>query len=89
MPFHSETLPLLTLSDYSSAYLIDMQAFGNSPTLNNILTQIMSHPNSLVIGYDFDNLQKMLTTHLPEMHFYRNIARYIDAQEYYRHVKND
>jgi hypothetical protein len=53
-PFVMNAPPaILQLSNEHSAYLIDMLALKNNPTLDLILTEVFTSPKTLSIGFSF------------------------------------
>ena len=77
LPFDKERLCLLTLSDESTTYLVDMLALANDPALDQILTTIVSQESSTILGFSFKDLQQTFETHLPGMSFYKHFANFL------------
>lgn len=77
---------LLQLSSDTTAFLVDLIALSNNKTLNQVLTDLFTHPGTIMIGFGFKSDLDMLAKCLPQMSFYRTIASFIDLQWYYSRV---
>ena len=53
--FDSERPGVLQLSDDKVAYLIDMVQLCKSQVLDEVLTQIFQHPDSICLGQSFQS----------------------------------
>ena len=84
--FDSMRPALLQLSDENTAYLVDLVALAASPLLDNILTEIFTHPETLCIGFSFKSDLDVFARHFPSMKFYKLFTNFIDAQTYYGKV---
>jgi len=84
--FDSMRPALLQLSDDETAYLVDLVALAASPFLDNILTEIFTHPQTLCIGFSFKSDLDVFARHFPTMKFYKLFTNFIDAQTYYGKV---
>ena len=76
--FESERPGLLQLSDDKQAYLIDMVALAGSQALNDVLTQIFTHPKSICLGQSFEGDLLLMKRSLKEMTFWHSVERYVD-----------
>mmetsp|Transcript_34712 Transcript_34712/g.45654 ORF Transcript_34712/g.45654 Transcript_34712/m.45654 type:complete len:101 (+) Transcript_34712:1915-2217(+) len=77
---------LLQLSDENTAYLVDLVALASNPLLDNILTEIFTHQESLCIGFSFKSDLDVFARHFPTMKFYKLFTNFIDAQTYFGKV---
>ena len=87
--FHKTKVALFQISGAKAAFLIDFVSLGNNPRLDDKLVQIFSCKSVTIVGFSFDSDVHQLSSQFPLMKFYRYIANFIDAQEYYRILLND
>ena len=78
---------LIQLSNENTAYLIDIVNLNKNPALDAMLSQIFTHPDSLIIGFCFHGDLELLADHLPDMHFYKTFTNFIDAQAYFTKIQ--
>lgn len=63
-----------------------MVALASNPLLDNILTDIFTHKETLCIGFSFKSDLDVFARHFPTMKFYKLFTNFIDAQTYYGKV---
>ena len=86
-PFALNAPPaILQLSNEHTAYLIDMLALKNNPTLDQILTEVFTNPKTLCLGFSFKGDLDKFGEHYPKMFFYKHFANFIDVQDYFKKV---
>ena len=82
-PYDSQRPGLLQLGSDKAAYLIDLVAFSDHKGLDEILTQVFTHENTLCIGFSFRSDLDMFAQFFPTMQFYKKFSKFVDVQEYY------
>ena len=78
-------LSLLQICDEETVFLIDLIALGDSPALDQILTQIVSNENTVSIGFSFHQATSVLNRE-KKLTFQNHFAKFVDVQSYYRSV---
>ena len=82
-PYDNQRPGLLQLGNDKAAYLIDLVALSNHKGLDDILTQVFTHENTLCIGFSFRSDLEMFAQFFPAMQFYKKFSKFVDVQEYY------
>ena len=81
------TVPaLLQLSDETTAYLIDLIALANNEVLDEVLTKIFTHEESLCLGFSFRSDLEVFSGHFADMNFYKSMTNFVDVQTYFGKV---
>ena len=60
-----------------------MISLRNSQVLDDILTSIFQHENSIILGFGFENDFKEFSKSLPKMNFWKMIPNFFDLQKFY------
>ena len=71
--FDSERPGLLQLSDDKVCYLIDMVALARSAALDEVLTNIFTHPDSICLGQSFQGDLQLMRRSLKDMKFWKKV----------------
>ena len=66
--------------------MIDLVALKNSKELDEKLTQIFTHSDTLCIGFSFQSDLTIFERCFTNMHFYKTFTRFIELQEFYSAV---
>lgn len=61
-----------------------MIALNKSKKLNDMLTSIFTDPATTIIGFGFKADLSQFNKHCPEMTFLKNIANFLEMQDYYK-----
>ena len=78
-PFDPMRPALLQLSSEKEAYLIDLVSLAGNKELDEILTKVFTHQDTLCIGFSFHSDLEMFEQFFPSMSFYKKFTNFIDV----------
>jgi len=76
---HKTKPSLFQISGETDAFLIDLVALQRSKVLDEMLTEIFSNPESIIIGFGFTADIEQFASKLPHINFIKYFKRFIDA----------
>lgn len=84
--YEQNGVSILQLSNDKEAFVIDLDGIEKSAKLNDILTQIFNHPDSIILGFGFKADVSQFARQNKNLTFIRQAANFLDVQDLYAEI---
>mmetsp|Transcript_7293 Transcript_7293/g.12318 ORF Transcript_7293/g.12318 Transcript_7293/m.12318 type:complete len:166 (+) Transcript_7293:51-548(+) len=75
---------IIQISSYTHAFIVDIFTLKQSEKLDLLLSQIFSHPDTIIAGFSFHSDLSMFRDYHGNMKFIQTIPQLLDLQSLYR-----